>query len=193
MTQPARYIVDGVPFISVTEVLREAGLVDFSMVPAGLLEAARIRGTRVHRLTELIDRGDTQLDVDDDMLGYVDAYERFRKEVPFEIQLIEKEVWSKHYRYAGRVDRVGLLNGHPSILDYKTGLTVEWWEGLQLAGYEVCLANYPTVIKPDVRHRRYALHLRPDGTYKLVRFESRSDRPDFLAAVRIANLRRRHA
>ena len=51
------YVVNGVRLPSVTEVLSIAGLTDFSGVPPGVLEKARVRGTQVHEITEWIDDG----------------------------------------------------------------------------------------------------------------------------------------
>ena len=89
---------------SVTQVLASEGLSpDYSWVAPWYA----LRGTYVHKATELSDNG--KLDestVDEEIKPYLAAYQKFRKEWGREIVEVEFMAWSKTYRYAGVIDRV---------------------------------------------------------------------------------------
>ena len=73
------YVIDGVRWPSVTEVLEIAGLSDIEGLRAAVgdevIDRAAERGKAVHYACELIDRGQ-EIAVSDSILGYVRAYER---------------------------------------------------------------------------------------------------------------------
>lgn len=173
------YRLDGKVVPGVTSVLKSAGLIDYSMIPQDVLQAAAWRGTAVHLALELLDYG--KLDrssVDATLEGYVVAYERFCLESGFVPGHIEHRVFHPIHRYAGTLDRTGMLGGSLTVLDFKTGLVVPA-HGLQLAGYANCL------VMPR-RFRRIALQLNGDGTYKVHEYPLGSMSRDidlFLAAL----------
>ncbi len=191
MRDTSRYQLDGQRVLSVTEALDIAGLVDFSGVPLSLLEEAAERGKRVHAaIATMIDaevRGDEAWCPDDEV-GYINAFLRFRTDTGFEVIENEYPVLSKRYRYAGTLDLFGIIETSLCLLDLKTGVIPEW-TGLQTAGYEMALRETKMghwKLDPNDPIQRYGLQLKPDGTYKLKRFETFSDRADFLASVRVA-------
>ena len=184
MRDTSAYVIDGVRLPSVTEILDLAGLVDWSMVPAGVLDEARKRGGDVHEWLELVDFGYLQGDEPPEAIaGFVNAYLRFKNESGFAPELVEHVVVSRTHRYAGTLDRTGKLNGKRALIDLKSGATIVPSMALQTAGYALCL---------DELHERYTLQLRPDGSYRLARHRDRSDAHDFLAATRIAHWQLRH-
>jgi hypothetical protein len=185
MRDTSKYVLHGVRIPSVTEVLDIAGLIDWSMVPPGVLEEAGERGHRVHEWLELLDQGflDLEDEPDEDIAGFVGAYLRFKDETGFKPELIEHVVVNETYAYAGMLDRTGRLNGDRAMVDLKTVRQVNATTALQTAGYAACLGN---------GHRRFALQLRPDGTYSLVPYTDRNDVHDFYAAVRLAHWRIKH-
>lgn len=184
MRNTARYVVDGVRVPSVTEALGLVGLYDFSHVPQGRLEYARARGQDVHDWLALEDEGF----VDDDeppqeILGYVQAYLRFKAESGFEPVLVEHVVVNPIYSYAGALDRTGYLSDHLALLDFKAVAKIGPATSLQTKAYALCL---------DEPHDRYALQLKPDGTYRLHKYPLKGrtesmDRDDWYAALRMAH------
>lgn len=182
---PSKYVIDGVRVPSVTEVLHINGLDDWSMVDPVVLEAARQRGQAVHEWTELLDQGFLTPEdrPDEPIAGYVEAYIRFKNETGFSVEQVEQVVLNETYRYAGMLDRTGKLNGKRALLDLKAVRSVTPATALQTAGYGECLEEH---------HERYALQLRPDGTYRLTHYADRGDRHDFLSAVRLAWWRLNH-
>lgn len=183
MRDTSEYVIAGRRVPSVTEILSLAGLTNWGMVPSSVLELAAQRGRETHLWLELVDRG--YLSPEDEpppqIQGYVSAYYRFRAETDFEPDPdgIEETVLNLSHFYAGTLDRRGRLNRDRVVIDFKTGVPTPAAH-LQTAGYAACLEG---------RFKRFALHLRPEGTYRLEPHASRNDLPDFLAAVRVAHLR----
>lgn len=165
---------------SVTRCIKTAGMMHLW---PGMTEAAW-RGQYVHHCCYLLDEDDlVRNSVDPRYDGYVQAYERFKVETGFRVELNEVRVWHEKYRYAGALDRTGILAGRRVLIDLKTGPPADWW-GLQTAAYSECLPERP--------ERRYCLQLSKNGTYKLHRHEERSDIQFFLAALAVTRWKMRH-
>lgn len=131
-----RYFLDGKELPSVTTVLKSAGLVDFSMVPAQALEAACERGTFVHELTTLDDLGELDEEsVDPELAPYLAGWRKFRKDFPAELLLVEKPLGNAVYGYAGTPDRCLGFATENVLVDIKTGPHSPA-HGVQLAAYE---------------------------------------------------------
>jgi hypothetical protein len=148
------------------------------------MNAAR-RGTAVHKITEDLDRGQEIGPVDPELLPYVEAYKKFRKENDITITNIERFVYNEEFWYAGALDRVMTINGTPSIVDIKTGVVLKT-TGLQLAAYRFAWEK----MGGDKGLVRIALHLNNTEKYKSVTYRSSEDLPNFLAAVRVYHFKR---
>ena len=189
------YLVDGERVVSVTEALRIAGLVDYSGVSQEALLKGAERGTMVHAITAHLDGGCGANFTPGEALDtepFVTAYMQFKQDTGFEPELIEHLVVSQKWRYAGRLDRTGLMGRTASsrqhvLLDLKTGNSMPAWVGLQLKAYEIVLGEggYGST-------HRYALRLQDNGRYFLHRYNDASDRADWLAALRISQWQLRH-
>lgn len=171
---------------SVTQTL--APLVDYSGVPAAILERARQLGQAVHTMTELYDRDDLDMDnLSDELLPYLTAWIKFRAEARFVPELIEERFHHPSLGFAGTLDRTGLINGRRAVVDIKKMLRLEPVVGVQLAAYqELCIKN-----GVDVQDR-YGLGLRADGTYRLIPFTDKQDWPTFLSLLTLRNFREKH-
>jgi hypothetical protein len=180
------YRYDGRIVPSVTQVLRDAGLIDFSGVPADVLEAARWRGTLVHKATEFYDRGVLdEADLDERLVGYVQAWKRFRSDTGFVPATIEQFVYHPAYGYAGQLDRDGFMKGKAILLDVKTGIAHPA-AGPQTAAYKEAHCGASP-------RERFSVHLHGDGKYHLECHTNRSDFAVFAAALTLTNWKRRHA
>jgi len=167
---------------SVTEILRDVGFSN----PYADSESARLRGKYVHEATALYDRG--RLDessLDPVIVPYVGAWKRFVQDTAFRPRLIEHSGYHAGLRYAGTLDRVGLLgNKRMVLLDIKSG-AVGAATRLQTAGY------LGITIKPCVE--RYAVELRATGQYSLHGpWVDSEDYAVFLACLRMFNWKQRH-
>lgn len=173
------YRVNGERKRSVSEIVTSDPEVDKSRF---YTEAARWRGSRVHRDT-------TNLDLecfdgcacDEDAL-YVQSYKRWRDFVRPVWESIEIPRFTYLYDFGGTADRVGIDGmGRPIVLDLKTGDPARW-HPLQLALYDLLHDDLP----PRVR-RRIGLYLRSDGTTaKAIEYKDPSDYDRALRLVRKA-------
>lgn len=151
------YTVDGRIIPSVTQVLKEVGIVDYSFIPQDVLVEAARRGTLAHLACQYLDDG--QLDrasLDQEIAGYVESYERWKEAAGFKVAFSEQRLFNRQWRYAGTLDRTGFLGDSRVCLDFKTGVILPG-HAMQLAAYTACL--------PDpLRWRRIALKLHQDGS-----------------------------
>lgn len=158
------YYWRGAQVCGVTNVLKDARLVDYSGIPRDVLEAAAQRGRDVHLALEYYDHGT----LDEEALapeyrGYLEAYKRFCQDTGFVVGHIETRRYHPHRHYAGTFDRTGYLPTSRSdsrvVLDFKTGMFQDGHFG-QLAAYSNLL--------PDPRSfRQMGLQLSKDATYKI--------------------------
>ncbi len=178
------YVDDsGVRLPSVTEVLALSGMTDYSMVDPLVLAHAAERGQRVHEWIELEEGGYVEAGTEPDPLiaPYVSAWRLFQKETGWRAEAVEEVVVNRVFRYAGTLDQRGWLGMQApakALLDVKCVAALQPSTALQLEGYSCCL---------EEPHRRYALRLCPNGTYRLECYRRVADRHDWLAAVRVAH------
>ena len=155
------YTVAGVRRPSVTQILKDAGLIDTTW----FTDEARERGRAVHLSTQFLDEDDLDWDtVLPPYRGYVAAWQRFKQESHFVISrdsegklLIEYLLFQPVSGYCGMLDRVGTIGTTEYLIDIKTG-DPQGWHGYQLAAYSQCLPN------PHCR-KRMTVHLRANGSY----------------------------
>lgn len=171
------YTIGGRRLLSVTEVLKLAGLIDTTWYT----EEARDRGSYVAVATALDDRGELdESKVPPEIMGYVTAWRRFRLGTEGALVCVEAIVCNETLRLAGTIDRVF----KPSvIMDIKTGASAPWHR-LQLAGYRECYGGVGEA---------WDVYLRPNGQYRVdVRSVSHciEDRQVFLAALALAHWKR---
>lgn len=186
-----QYLLDGKPLPSVTTILAEAGLTDWTHCS----EWARERGSLVHKAIHIeLTTGLDWSTVDELFHPYISAELQAIKDLDAEIVASELRVVSRMYGYAGTLDRLIRLprNGRRvlALWDTKTGPVVDAY-GLQTAAYAEALdeMKLPELNGERVKER-YALRLKQDGTYSLEPFTDRQDIVNFHAAVRIANWKR---
>ena len=143
------------------------------------------RGTAVHKATEFVDnllRGKNIVDfkiskhvfnsIKEDYRLYVVGWINFVVEHVEKIIVIEKRIFfnQKKIRYAGTLDRVCIINGEITIVDIKTSLASEESIKMQLAAY---LYGYNSMVKAEERAINImAVHLKKDGTYKILRYRA---------------------
>lgn len=178
------YVVDGVRWPSVTEVLELTGWSCFDGVDPERLAQASDRGLWVHAATQLVDENQfdwDQIPIDRQgaeqrqWLDYVRAYRRFCEEHRLSISHREYRIRHDVHRFVGTLDLAGALDDSPVIIDIKTSYGIPASAALQTAAYHIALDDGP--------RRRLVLHLRADGTYRLREFSDPADRGLFLAAL----------
>jgi hypothetical protein len=185
------YFLEGRRIPSVTQVLSDEGLADWTYCA----EWARERGSLVHKAIHLaLTTG----------LDWSTVHETFQPYVPAELQAIEDlgaevvhselRVASRISWYAGTLDRIVRLPRNSGTIlalwDTKTG-PVHPTYAAQTAAYAEAVHEMG-ILGSERIAERYALLLRPDGTYKLEPFDNRDDIHDFRAALRMVNFKRRN-
>jgi len=155
------YYMDDVPVPSVTQALVDAGIINTEFFTAW----GRMRGSAVHKATELYDQDDLNEEtLDPAISGYLEAWKRFRREFRLEIEEIELEMYHPGSKYAGTLDRAGV--GHNGkdrvIVDIKTGVLTRA-VGLQLTGY----ADLYQEMTGKIVNKIYGVQLKEDGSYRM--------------------------
>lgn len=170
------YRANGLIVPSVTQIIAAAGLYGDT---SHFTDYSRDRGTFVHQIVEWHLSGELdETTVDPFLAPYFEAWKKFEQESSYVSDSCEKRLASSTYRFAGTIDHIGHLNGHFCIIDVKSGAPTPA-TGIQLAGYEMLLSARGA--------RRFALHLKDDGNYKLIEYKDRNDRNVFLSALALWN------
>lgn len=154
----------GVIVPSVTRVLEDVGIIDYSYIPDGTREMALDRGRRVHKAAAFDAEGELDETTVDEMdLPYVLAARQWRQDSGVRVNRIEHRACHELYRYAGTRDLDGWLPGRTKdqrvLADYKCGQALRWTE-LQTAAY----AGFDE--DPRI-YLRLGIELHADGTYKV--------------------------
>lgn len=186
----ARRVVPGV-----TRVLDHTGLVDYSRVRQDIRENSLDRGKRVHVARHYYDENDLDINtVREEERGYIESWIACRRITGYTPVLTEfQTVFDFEGHPCGmKLDSAGYFpkSNRLAIIDAKTG-DVEWWVGVQTAGYTIGLPSHPTekvtLVSPLARfllRDRFAARLFADGRpAKLEPFTDRSDYYDFAAAL----------
>ena len=182
-----RYFLRGVELKSVTTVLEDVGITDFSNVPFDLLEQTRILGDFVHKIAHLhalndLDEGS----LDPSLIRYYDGIKLFFAERVKKVLYVEARVFDWRIKYAGTLDIIYLNHQNRICLDdYKTGQINPLAAKLQTAAYK----------KPAERLyglkiiERASVWLSPTGSYKRTIYRDRGDFDGFVHALATANLK----
>lgn len=174
------YRMYGVVVPSVTTILKP--LSDFSAIPAGVLAAASAFGTAVHKATELHDLGTLDFSLLDPALEpYLEAWVNFSRDYEVQWSEIEHVVYSPTMRYAGTLDRRGLVRDRMTTLDIKSSAALYPSVGPQLAAYK---SAYGIEASLD---ERMAVQLKKDGTYLAKTYTNRMDWPLFASLMTTRN------
>jgi hypothetical protein len=142
---------------SVTQVI--SPWVDFSMIPAGTLQAAADRGTAIHDHCAKIAMGVFVI-VPPEHQGYVTSFQRWFDAMVQEVILAEERLTDITFGYHGQIDILAKMKtGEIDLVDLKSPLAKSKSWAAQLSGYKrlVDFSEYPS---PD---RVGSLRLSPDG------------------------------
>ena len=172
----------GVRKPSVTWILAQSGLCDFSFVEDEVRARAMQRGRSVHWLLQLEDEGRLNYRaVPKALRPYRMAYLAWKRNSGFIPQLIEAPFLS-NFGFAGTLDRYGRLpatamypRGSRALVDFKTG-SVQEWVAIQLAAYSLRIHSNPVLARMV---RRIGLGLKEDGSYQVREFPAETWEIDF--------------
>lgn len=184
------YRLDGDVVPSVTQLLSDLYGGSLDRIPEAILDRKRAIGVAVHAASELIDDGALDEDsVDPVIAGYLDGYRAFLDKERPAWSLSETPMGHPTWRYAGTVDRIGELRGDPAIVDLKTVAQLHPAIGVQTAAYDLLRQHEFSTPTPA---RRYALQLKPNGTYRLMPYTDPDDYRVFLSLIGLHNWKVKH-
>lgn len=180
------YLLDGEELPCVSDLCRLLHREIYKDAPKWQMEAAAERGTAVHAAAEALDKIGTAT-IPEEYLQYLQAYKAFLQEHRPSWDMIEQPLYHPEHRFAGTIDRFGALHGEAALVDIKTTYTV--YKPLcraQLNLYRLMLIarGYPV-------HCMYILHLKRDGTYKLLPMEIDDSLAHALITIHKALLKKR--
>lgn len=171
-----QYEVDGVIVPSVSEIIRFISREVYGDIEAfnrNVLDNAADRGTRVHKACESLDLTG-EVECDEDILGYVQAYAKFLSKHRVKWEIIEQPLYNAELNYAGTPDRYGFVDDVRVLADIKTSCSVNTrLITAQLNGYDKLMPTVPEML--------CKLHLRANGTY--VYREIKKDDSGFMACL----------
>jgi hypothetical protein len=192
-----RYELDSKPVRSVTQILKKVGLINFDRIPPSILEAARQRGTIVHRAIHFANEND--LDVFrfasefPAYSGYLQSWLRLLKSGRLVTRFCEHRVACRSPRFSGTFDWLGLFDGQAAILDFATGDPNDAAKHLQTCAYVLAARAWKTepgeeplrAFLDQYGHvRRYSVRLHKLGGLPIV--TPYTDAKDFSKFIRIA-------
>lgn len=186
-----QYFLGSTELPGITWVLKDNGLLPEFFANDEALK----RGTFVHKCCELLDHNDLNWDsVPDKYMGYVIAWERFRKTTGFVPEINEKSMYHPLLMFAGTPDREGyVLLGERCerwIVEIKTGEPLPA-TALQTAAHELLISAQPGAIQ--VPRKRLAVKLNENGSYHLSKpYRDHRDQNMFLTALAMSNWRIQH-
>ena len=158
LEEPHVYELDGEELPSVSEVTRFIARETYSDIPQHILDNAADRGTRVHRLTEALDKYGS-CEADEVELPYVSAYVDFRKKHKVQWEKIEWSTYNKERLYGATIDRYGIVDGEKAIVDLKTTSTLHTVSvTAQLTLYKMACESQGMEVE-----KLYVLQLKKDG------------------------------
>lgn len=166
------YTVDGRRVPSVTEIAGVLTAGKYAAMNPAMLEQAKRRGTAVHELCEQIDCGidPEELDIEPELVGYVNAYLAFLRDWQPEWEWVEMPVHTDSY--AGRADRIGKIDGQSAIVDIKTTSSMDRLSKLtlllQLHAYRLAWFD----MGHDAPKVLWGVQLKRDGKYTIHRGEN---------------------
>lgn len=185
------YVLDGRPLPSVTKILAEANVADFSApwFSADVLE----RGTYVHQAILLDNEGDLdEATLDPELVPHVEGWRAFRRETGCVVEHWERPVCDPVLGYAGTFDGIVRLmeRGFERrvLIDIKRAFYPS--AGPQTAAYRRCALK---LYDSPILLQRAVVELPGDGTYRYHPLnEHARDEAIFLSSLHIVNWRRAH-
>jgi hypothetical protein len=182
------YLVDGVEYSHVTEILRKTGITPEMPLSCDL---DRWYGTAVHKAIELYVKGELDWnELDPRLLPHVQAYQDFERDTGFKSHSSEIHLYSTIGNVAGRLDLAGKFpDGRCGIVDTKSG-AVSNWVAIQTAAY-AWLMNPWEQFNQQSAARRFGLSLM-NGKPKIKEFSEQADYHVWFSAVSIYNWKKNH-
>jgi hypothetical protein len=164
------YTLYGQKIPSVTQLMAPLSAAVYNGINTEVLNRAADKGTEVHQAAENYANFGIE-DISPERRGYFEGFRKWFDEVKPVVVSTEFQTYHKYLIYAGTVDLLAYLNGKLYVIDYKTTYRVEkMLTRVQLEAYKQALISHGIPVE-----RKAVLHLRPDGTAKLLEYDPIDD------------------
>ena len=181
-----KYYIDGFHAPANSKILEAAGIVDYSKIPQSILIPAQDFGKKVHKATELDDKGILNIaTLDPKIVPYLMAWRAFRTRYNALFHEIEKPCASKKLWFATTPDRIATIWNDLAIVEIKTTFEMVASVAIQMAGQEI--AYRETNKRGNKKIVRIAVLLKPDGNFTPTFYTDKNDISVFKSAVIIHN------
>jgi hypothetical protein len=178
---------DNIP--SVTEIIAECGLYDFSGVPVDVLERAAQFGRAAHKACELLDKETLDMStVNEPLIPYLDAWKKYKEYYNTVPLYVERRVKSKIWGYQGTLDRIMKMPAGLCVLDIKTTAKISPVVSIQTMAYKVAIEEETKTKIPF----RACVQLKKDGTYVCQEYNDINDRNIWLSLVTLYKFKQKH-
>lgn len=170
------YRIGGRVVPGVTQLFKDMGLIDDKHFD----DYSCNRGTYVHDATVMLDNGSLDEDsLSEPLRPYLAGYKDFLKHIKPKMLFTEQDLYDEVLGFAGKPDRICIINKVASILEIKTGAALKIHR-LQTAGYKILARN---LVTETAVLNRYILYLSSTGKYKLEQHNDRGDEFAFQAIL----------
>ena len=164
-----QYFLYGIHIPSVSEIIKPIHDKIYKSIDKNTLGIASDKGTRVHRAIEFMSKYALNK-FDEDIVGYVNAYKKFRDDNPtWELLHSEIRTYNKALLYGMTIDEVYQTEKGIVISDLKTTNTAHLgaWS-VQLSAYK---SGFESQYWDDKITDIYVLQIFKDGDYKLYKLK----------------------
>lgn len=176
-----------------TNILKAAGLIDFSMVRQDIMERACAFGSAVHKATELDDLHTLNIDtVSEPILPYLEGWRQFKKDynLTFSPSEIEHRMVSKKYGFNGTPDRWHTQKG--ILVDIKSSTVMYQSTSIQTMAYQMLVEeNFGIKITKRLGVQLLGIATPGGKFYRIEPYTEKSDKAVFLSCLNIFNWKKR--
>jgi len=164
------YYLDGVIIPGYSEIAKAMGIVSYF----GDNTNAMNFGSAFHLATKFLDKGTLDRDnLDTPLVSLLEGYEQFKQDYLVEIlqEYMENPICSFTYRFGVTPDRIALVRGELSIIEFKTNTEMPPSVKLQTAAQKLAAEEY---YKIKIK-KRYGIQFPLTGSYKPFPYKDKSD------------------
>lgn len=144
---------------------------DIDSIPRNALMNASDRGDKIHKICERFDLGyiNEEEALNCEYKSYIEQYFKFLKDTNVKWYAIERKMMNPDLRFAGRLDRIGFINGKTYIIDIKSSCKPQNWWPVQLEAQRILASQ---TMKIDCVR---SLYLTDNDKYKLIKYKERDE------------------
>lgn len=194
------YTVEQRLVISVTSVWKHHGCDIYSLMTARQMDRVAFKreiGKAVHLATAYDDTGRLkESSVADPVRPYLEAWRAFKRDAKIKPVIMEMQLYSKRWRYAGTLDIVFEMDGFLWLGDKKITAEMSPLVAIQTAAYRLVVNEMPAEHRGSLGDRkvkkRCGIQLKPNGTYQLHPYNEESDEAVWLSFLQIASWKQKH-